>query len=368
MSKIFTVIIFLGLLSVIMPGCSNDNDAISNVPEYDRTYANKLLEACNAMAQNQTDTALNALEQISKDFPDDRFATNALDQENTRNLINQANELLSNLKQQEQALNTLIRENEFDCPELRQFTKYRDALNALSEVVDNFAKNKKSLNADSLGDNLRQLEPFLDILNQSPAFREYYSKLNARYSSMLAHDKQLALQEAVQEADRAIIAGIDVPQFGKLNEYMKQFPLNNPFEKIKAFKNAKQWTDILTSADSSDYHKEIAEILALKQWNLLDSSTKNAILSILSKRQPLTLSGLWLSVQNGIQVQENLEQLLDRLAVLKTPIVPRQDIIEAILTKCVLPAAHYNAWCWRSPCPGAPEWLARIYQVMQRKR
>ena len=64
-------------------------------------------------------------------------------------------------------------------------------------------------------------------------------------------------------------------------------------------------------------------------------------------------------------IESWFERSTDELSGGHAGCTPHQEIVREFMEKNLLPQAHYAAWCWKSPCPGAAEIVARLRQVGQ---
>lgn len=328
-------------------------------PDYDsRQRTRQLISACEAIRNGQTTRALDTLQNMRTQYPDDRFPAIAYRQEQKRLLLEEANRLLAETSLNQ--LQDLIRNSErqgITSPEILAFTQVKDALDQLRLFVSRMPWTT----SEALRDSLEQLRRHREILDQSPAFQQFFQAQLKTLDILQATEKRQAVINATQALDLAFIAGTPERQTNALLRTLNsRYPENflaralNPNTAVASLTQAAQITPEARHA---------TEIAVARRFPTLSPQDRTAALQFLASAPPQTLSGAWLALQNRLQPNA-ANHFLDLLAH-HPSCLPSQAVVREFMEKNLLSQTHYNAWCWRSPCPGATELITRIKQVGQ---
>ena len=349
--RFFHTFLLLPALLCLVASCGRTPEP---APDYDNRRLTRLVEAVEAIRAQRTDDALTSLRALSDDYPADRFPAAAFRHEQKRQLLSQANALLSDL-----SLNLLLdfirqaERNGDTFPELLDYSAIKDALDQLRL----FHARMPWTHADTLERNLRDLNRHHAILNQSPTFREFHEQQLQTLRQLREQEQRHAEKTALDRLDRALVTNSATPQ-PLLQAARQQSPTLNTLLGQPAKLAQQQEQSGAASVLQASW-----ELAAALSWDKLAAADQRRILARLAANRPVTLTGAWLATRHDAwpdAAQHFLQLLSARQAG-----TPRPDIVRLLLTHHLLSQAHYQAWCWRSPCPGVPELIARLTQIGQ---
>lgn len=349
--RFFPTFLLFPVLLCLVSSCGRDQEP---APDYDNRRLSRLVEAVEAIRAQRTDDALTSLRALSDDYPADRFPAAAFRHEQKRLLLSQANALLSDL-----SLNLLLdfirqaERNGDTFPELLDYSAIKDALDQLRL----FHARMPWTHADTLERNLRDLNRHHAILNQSPTFRAFHEQQLQTLRQLREQEQRHAEKTALDRLDRAIVTDSATPQ-ALLQAARRQSPALHALLSQPA-----KLTQQQEQSDTSSVLQAAWELAAALSWDSLAVAARRRILAILAANHPTTLTGAWLATRHDAW-PEAAQHFLQLLSARQAG-TPRPDIVRLLLTHNLLPQAHYQAWCWRSPCPGAPELIARLTQIGQ---
>lgn len=350
--RFFTFCLAILLLSLLV-SCSRD---VEPAPNYDNRRLQLLGQTLEAISRHQTEKALQALETMAREFPADGFPAAAFRLEQKRLLLQQANQLLDALSLH--LLIDFIRQTEREgevFPELLHFSNIKDALDQLRL----FQARMPWTRADALEKNLQDLQRHLPILEQSATFRSFLQQQRETLAQLRQQEQQNRERTVLDKLDRALIADNATPNL--ITQTAQQSPilaelLKNPAKLAGAQEQFAPETVVITSW----------ELACALSWERLSADRRTRILARFSSRPPLTLAGAWLATRHRARpdaAAHFLKMLTERQAC-----PPAPAVVHHLLTHHLLSQEQYQAWCWRSPCPGAAEIIARIQQVAQFNR
>ena len=173
------------ILLLLASGCSRQE-----VQPYDSRRSLALLDACDAIIQDDTSAAIQALERMEGIVGQEDFITEMRLAVMRRQDFEQAESLLRQRDYQglRQFLTSRKANGEVGV-ELTAFESLPDAL----EQLELFCSRMPWEESGVLKDALARLEPQVKILSESPSFQEFYQE-------QLATLKRLKVQEAQQRA------------------------------------------------------------------------------------------------------------------------------------------------------------------------
>ncbi|MBP5638232.1 MAG: hypothetical protein J6X55_02045 [Victivallales bacterium] len=333
-----------------------------SAPEYDSRRSELLFASCEAMQEQDSGKTYEALKQMAEEFPTDKFATVAFRQEQKRQLIEKANSLLNDtsLNQLEQMLREIEVRGRVS-PELLEYSQIKNALDQLRIFVSRMPWTS----AESLRQNLRNLDVYEPILSQSQTFLSFRKQQDEILANLQKNEAHAAVMNTAATLEIALISGTGITKAHDACRKLAAAQPGNFLTRALAMKTAKDAKKLCEGVGrTSDDMKVCLEIAALDKWESLDKPTQNQILAFIGKNAPKSPSGHWLATKNKLTASAPM----DFMAALSRDYpgcIPSQTIVREFMENNILSKAHYNAWCWRSPCPGVTELLARLKQVGQ---
>lgn len=315
------------------------------------------------MESGRTDEAVELLRCLVSEYPNEPFPAMAFRQEQKRQLVEDANDLLCELRLNQ--LVQLIREAERRgeaCPELLAFTQVKDALDTLRL----FVSKMPWVTSASLRKNLELLDQHRGILERSSDYKAFRAAQDAEVVRLEQLERRQAFERAVIALDRSLISGQGLREATMLRQELFQSQRGNYLERCYQAGTVEALRALWQEGLSDRMNRCAFEVSVLHRWEVFGSVARKAISRMFSEQGTASLSGGWLAVCLGVG-KESVEEFVQRVLSSEPACVPSQGIIRRLLESNILPNVHYSAWCWRSPCPGATEILARLKQVGQRQ-
>ncbi len=349
---------FLLLAMVFAFGCGKRK---RTAPEYDSRRAELLFAACDAIHAGDTARSMEALGQLTKDYPSDRFPPVAFRQEQKRELLNQANHLLGEVSLNQ--LEQLLRDTEAQgliSPEMLAYSQIKNALDQLRIFVSRMPWTS----AAALRQNLRNLDAYDAVLRQSPSYDEFRKQQDVTLEKLRADESRAAVENTAAALELALISGNGLSRARNAYKALATAQQGNFFTRALAMTNASAAKKLSAEAASDKRKRSLLEIAALEQWDKLAVPSREAVLGLLRQKGATSLAGKWLAAKNKL-TPSAASDFLAELSGAHVGCTPRQEIVREFMEKHLLSQAHYAAWCWRSPCPGAGELVARLKQIGQ---
>ena len=330
-------------------------------PEYDSRRAELLFAACDAMRAGDTARSIEALGQMTRDYPSDKFPAVAYRQEQKRELLEQANQLLADVSLNQ--LEQLLRDTETKgliSPEMLAYSQIKNALDQLRIFVSKMPWTS----AAALRQNLRNLDAYDAVLRQSPSYAQFRKQQDETLARLVSDESRAAVANTAVALELALITGNGLSRARAACKTLAETQPANFLTRALAIKNESVAKRLCTEASADEEKRSFIEIAALEKWSSMPKPAQEAVLNLLRRKGARSLAGKWLAARNKL-TPSAASDFLDELSGGHAGCTPRQEIVREFMEKNLLPQAHYAAWCWKSPCPGAAEIVARLRQVGQ---
>ena len=330
-------------------------------PEYDSRRAELLFAACDAMREGDTARSLEMLGRMKRDFPADKFPTVAYRQEQKRELLEQANSLLADVSLNQ--LELLLRDTEAKglvSPEMLAYSQIKTALDQLRLFVSRMPWTS----ATALRQNLRNLDAYDSVLKQSPVYVQFRKQQDDTLARLVSDESRAAVANTAEALELALITGNGLSRARAACKTLAESQPENFLTRTLAMENAPTAKKLCEVASTDTEKQSFIEIAALEKWEALPMEAREEVLGLLRQKGARSLAGKWLAARNKL-TPSAASDFLDELSGAHAGCTPSQEIVREFMEKHLLPQAHYAAWCWKSPCPGAAELVARLRQVGQ---
>ena len=330
-------------------------------PEYDSRRAELLFAACDAMRAGDTARSLDALGQMTREYPADKFPAVAYRQEQKRELLEQANQLLADVSLNQ--LEQLLRDTETKglvSPEMLAYSQIKNALDQLRVFVSRMPWTS----AAALRQNLRNLDAYDAVLRQSQSYAEFRKQQDETLARLVADESKAAVANTAAALELALITGNGLTRARAACKTLAESQPENFLTRALSIESESVALKLCAEASADKEKQMFIEIAALEKWGALPKPARETVLKLLRKKGAQSLAGKWLAAKNKL-TPSAASDFLDELSGGHVGCTPRKEIVREFMEKHLLPQAHYAAWCWKSPCPGAAEIVARLRQVGQ---
>ena len=355
--QLFSLLFAIIACSLALCGCTKQE-----APDYNRLRTQLLCDAADALAAGNSQQAQTLLKRYRDAVPESSFARMALAREEQRHALEELNAALSSGDYR--AVQKVFKQAADNGPvyeALAGFEALPPALAALQDYLDRrpFAESKKMRQA------WQRLEPHLPILERSDAFRAFRLREQARLRALEARETAIVVRRLVDELDAAAVSG-GLPA-GLLLAHLGALAPKHPAYRAARCVLEGDWTsfrDMTLQALDKGTDFAPLEIACCLYWPALSERERNIVGKLFSRGAPESLSGFALYTWQAA-VEGQFATAVRRARILTRAVCPKPALIDLFLTRCILPAPQFNAWCWRSPAPGVIDFLGRIEQLRE---
>ncbi len=213
-------VIAILLLCLLFAGCDR-----GSAPAYDSRRSEAILDACEAIAENDDSDAEKALSRLNDFSGADDFATSAnLALQRKMNFAKAEKYLQQSDYQGLREFIASCRASGSAGTELDGFDSIPDALEALSVFKSRMPWEESKVLKDALED----LEPHREVLSKSKAFVEFYDAQLETLKCLKASEAASAAAAFIETLERAVVAG-DSQRFIETATEFRRLQPNHPF-------------------------------------------------------------------------------------------------------------------------------------------
>lgn len=344
-SRIYIKLSVFLLLLLLFSSCGE-----KRAPQYDDVPGSALLDACDAILAGQDQKALEDLAKMNELSSGDAFAEEASLSVKRRQYFKQIRKYLD--AGDFQALKLFLMEKEATGEAGADMMEYKDIPDAL-QALTLFVAKMPWESSEALKSSLEELNRYKDTLSRSKAFLNFYAIQQDTLARLLESERQTMAAKILAVMERAVVSGKDRDFYESRNELKTTQSKHIFFVYETAILNGKP-PQIQPGTEG------IYAIALAGKWEKLTPTQRNTAAKQLAGI--VDKAGICGKLVSALSVDSLIEyeMFFESAKNAGMPVAGKYAV--KYLKKMSLPAKYFSAWCWRTPCLGVNETIARLQQ------